>query len=105
MIFNFLFDHSSSFLNRLGSSNLFFGGDVIGESAIQHLEDIGSRVKHEYFIDNRGLWDLPDLDVTIKWPYQIRPSKPDGQGKWLLYLESLPVVLGEFRLSPLTKIL
>ncbi|XP_076263207.1 integrin alpha-PS1-like isoform X2 [Rhynchophorus ferrugineus] len=77
-----------------GTTNLFFGGEVVGESAMRYLEDIGARVTHEYTIDNRGEWDLPSFQVHIKWPYQVRPTANDEEGKWLLYLEELPVVKG-----------
>uniref|UniRef100_A0AAR5QAR5 Integrin alpha-2 domain-containing protein n=1 Tax=Dendroctonus ponderosae TaxID=77166 RepID=A0AAR5QAR5_DENPD len=77
-----------------GSTNLFFGGKVVGESAMNHLEDIGSRVIHRYYLDNRGQWDLPRVKVNIQWPYQVRPGRNGNEGKWLLYLESMPEVLG-----------
>ncbi|KAJ8911157.1 hypothetical protein NQ315_008342 [Exocentrus adspersus] len=77
-----------------GTSNLIYGGKVIGESAMKNLEDIGARVTHKYQIDNNGQWDLPDVKVIIRWPIQVSPgpgmeSRP---GKWLLYLESVPVL-------------
>ncbi|KAL1497241.1 hypothetical protein ABEB36_008234 [Hypothenemus hampei] len=77
-----------------GTTNLFFGGNVVGESAMKNLEDIGARVIHRYYLDNRGEWDLPDVKVNIQWPYQVRPGTEGQDGKWLLYLESVPVVLG-----------
>lgn len=77
-----------------GSTNLFFSGQVIGESAMKYLEDIGARVTHRYYIDNRGQWDLPELKVSVKWPYQVRPGREGTEGKWLLYLESEPLILG-----------
>nr|CAH7714317.1 unnamed protein product [Callosobruchus chinensis] len=78
------------------SSNLFYGGEVMKESDMQNLEDIGARVTHKYQIDNNGQWDLPDLKVTIMWPMRVSPGpdSTDQTGKWLLYLESLPRVSG-----------
>ncbi|XP_060521290.1 integrin alpha-PS1-like isoform X2 [Cylas formicarius] len=77
-----------------GSTNLFYGGQVIGESAMKHLEDIGARVTHHYGIDNRGEWDLPDIRLHIRWPYQVRAANEGDEGKWLLYLEGIPTVSG-----------
>ncbi|XP_030754239.1 integrin alpha-PS1-like isoform X2 [Sitophilus oryzae] len=82
-----------NFVGR-GTTNLFFGGKVVGESAMKHLEDIGARVVHQYHIDNRGEWDLPEIKVHIRWPYQVRPGREGAEGKWLLYLESEPKVVG-----------
>lgn len=62
---------------------------------MEHLEDIGSRVIHRYYLDNRGQWDLPRVKVNIQWPYQVRPGRNGNEGKWLLYLESMPEVLGK----------
>ncbi|XP_056638036.1 integrin alpha-PS1-like isoform X2 [Diorhabda sublineata] len=72
------------------SSNLFYGGKVIGESAVKYLDDIGAKVIHKYQIDNNGQWDLADVKVFIKWPLQVSPGPdyPDRPGKWLLYLEN-----------------
>lgn len=83
---------------RKGTSNLFYGGKVVGESAMKNLEDIGARVIHKYQIDNNGQWDLPDIKVTVRWPIQVSPG-PDTanrSGKWLLYLESVPVISGKW---------
>ncbi|CAG9863620.1 unnamed protein product [Phyllotreta striolata] len=78
------------------SSNLFYGGRVIGESAIKHINEVGARVVHKYYIDNNGQWDLVNLKVSIKWPLQVSPGPdhPDKQGKWLLYLDSEPKLYG-----------
>lgn len=62
---------------------------------MKNLEDIGARVVHRYYLDNRGQWDLPDVKVNIEWPYQVRPGKEGQKGKWLLYLESEPKILGK----------
>lgn len=39
---------------------------------------------------NEGPWRAPYVDIDIDWPHQVGNDKP--QGKWLLYLEGLPVV-------------
>lgn len=56
-------------------------------------DDIGSRVVHTFQAYNAGPWRLRDLEVLIKWPYQVANNKP--QGKWLLYLDDEPTVEGE----------
>ncbi|XP_066254673.1 integrin alpha-PS1 isoform X1 [Euwallacea similis] len=86
-----------------GNTNLFFGGEVVGESAMRNLEDIGSRVVHRYYLDNRGEWDLPNIRVRIQWPYQVSPGKEKKQGKWLLYLESLPEIKGKLFIFTLSE--
>uniref|UniRef100_A0A6P7H0S8 Integrin alpha-PS1-like n=1 Tax=Diabrotica virgifera virgifera TaxID=50390 RepID=A0A6P7H0S8_DIAVI len=78
------------------SSNLFYGGKVVGESALKYLEEIGARVIHKYQIDNNGQWDLSNLKVSIRWPLQVSPGpdNPNRAGKWLLYLENSPKLYG-----------
>nr|XP_023029368.1 integrin alpha-PS1 isoform X1 [Leptinotarsa decemlineata] len=75
------------------TSNLFYGGKIMGESSINYLEDIGARVIHKYQIDNNGHWDMFDVKVNIEWPLQVSPGPGEGNrpGKWLLYLESAMV--------------
>lgn len=70
----------------------FYGGEVKGESAMKYLDDIGPIVQHTYQIYNDGPWRAPYLEVFILWPHQVANDKP--QGKWLLYLEEKPVVVG-----------
>lgn len=67
---------------------------------MKHLEDIGARVTHKYQIDNNGLWDLTDVKVNIQWPLQVSPGEDrlDKPGKWLLYLESVPVITGKYKI-------
>lgn len=43
-------------------------------------------------INNLGPWRAPYVEVDIDWPHQVGNDKP--QGKWLLYLEELPIVEG-----------
>lgn len=43
-------------------------------------------------INNDGPWRAPYVEVDIDWPHQVGNDKP--QGKWLLYLESIPIVEG-----------
>ena len=73
---------------------VFYAGEVREESAMQYLDQVGSRVIHTYEVYNAGPWKVTTLDVHIEWPYQVASNKP--QGKWLLYLEEVPTVEGKF---------
>lgn len=72
---------------------VFYGGIVRGESAMIFKDDIGSRVVHTFQAYNAGPGRLRNLEVHIKWPFQVANNKP--QGKWLLYLEDSPIVEGK----------
>lgn len=63
---------------------VFYGGSVRGESAMQYIEDIGTPVQHSYLIQNLGPGRVPYLKVDIRWPHQVANDKE--KGKWLLYL-------------------
>ncbi|RZF31839.1 hypothetical protein LSTR_LSTR014253 [Laodelphax striatellus] len=82
---------------------VFYGGQVRGESAMQYGDEIGSRVLHTYQVFNRGPWKVSRLEVHLEWPYQVANNKP--QGKWLLYLDEKPVIearnaIGECHMAP-----
>ncbi|XP_026672705.1 integrin alpha-PS1 isoform X2 [Ceratina calcarata] len=68
----------------------YYGGPVIGESAIKHLNEVGPRVSHVYEVFNEGPWRVSTLEVHIAWPYEVANDKTHG--KWLLYLEERPTV-------------
>ncbi|XP_011147082.1 integrin alpha-PS1 isoform X2 [Harpegnathos saltator] len=68
----------------------FYGGPVVGESAIRHLNEIGPKVSHIYEIFNEGPWKVSTLEVRISWPYEVANDKTHG--KWLLYMEELPTI-------------
>lgn len=70
----------------------YYGGPVIGESGIKHLNEIGPKVSHVYEIFNKGPWKVSSFEVRISWPYEVANDKPHG--KWLLYLEEMPTVKG-----------
>ncbi|XP_043273061.1 integrin alpha-PS1 isoform X2 [Venturia canescens] len=81
----------------------YYGGPVVGESAIKHLNQIGPKVSHIYQVFNEGPWKVSSVDVHISWPYEVANDKPHG--KWLLYLEEMPTVqalgdLGDCTLAP-----
>lgn len=60
---------------------------------MKHLNDIGPRVFHTYEIYNAGPWKVSTVDVIISWPYEVANDK--AHGKWLLYLEEIPMVQGK----------
>ncbi|XP_019736045.1 integrin alpha-7 [Hippocampus comes] len=64
---------------------LFFSGDVKGESAMSSLEDVGSPVDFEFVVTNPGqaLQTLGSAFLNIMWPYEL------ANGKWLLYPVSM----------------
>lgn len=72
---------------------VFYGGEVKGESAMTHFDDIGTRVIHTYQVFNEGPWRILSVQVVISWPYQV--ASENAEGKWLLYPEDVPVVDGE----------
>ncbi|XP_031825831.1 multiple edematous wings [Nomia melanderi] len=80
-------------LSIKGSTKLewaFYGGPIVGESAIKHLNEVGPKVSHIYEVFNEGPWRVSSLEVRISWPYEVANDK--AHGKWLLYLEELPTV-------------
>ncbi|RVE45363.1 hypothetical protein evm_009992 [Chilo suppressalis] len=72
---------------------VFYGGEVKGESAMTHFDDIGTRVIHTYQVFNEGPWRVSSVQVVISWPHQV--ASENAQGKWLLYPEDVPTVDGE----------
>ncbi|CAG9561864.1 unnamed protein product [Danaus chrysippus] len=72
---------------------VFYGGEVKGESAMTYFDDIGTRVVHTYQIFNEGPWRVSLVQVVISWPHQV--ASENSQGKWLLYPEDIPTVDGE----------
>ncbi|KYN02758.1 Integrin alpha-PS1 [Cyphomyrmex costatus] len=73
----------------------FYGGPVVGESAIKYLNEVGPKVSHIYEIFNEGPWKVSTVEVRISWPYEVANDK--AHGKWLLYMEEIPTIqaLGE----------
>ncbi|XP_067170077.1 integrin alpha-7 [Apteryx mantelli] len=60
---------------------LFFGGTVRGESAVRRESQVGSAVRYEVTVSNRGqsLKTLGSAFLTLLWPHEL------CSGKWLLY--------------------
>lgn len=63
-------------------SQVYFGGKVIGESAMKTEDDVGSPVNLEFRVTNFGrpLKSLGTAFLEIQWPKEI------DNGKWLLYV-------------------
>ncbi|XP_074856897.1 integrin alpha-6 isoform X1 [Carettochelys insculpta] len=63
-------------------SQVYFGGNVIGESAMKSEDDIGNIIEYEFRVTNLGrpLKTLGTASLDIQWPKEI------DNGKWLLYL-------------------
>ncbi|XP_047487333.1 integrin alpha-PS1-like isoform X2 [Penaeus chinensis] len=81
-----------SILPSVAPEQVFYGGEVVGQSAINHMEEVGMEVTHKYVVDNRGPWRVDEAKVAILWPYQVENNKE--QGKWLLYMTEVPSVDG-----------
>uniref|UniRef100_A0A8C7QZ66 Integrin subunit alpha 6 n=1 Tax=Oncorhynchus mykiss TaxID=8022 RepID=A0A8C7QZ66_ONCMY len=82
-------------------SQVYFGGDVQGESAIKTEEEIGSLIDYEFRIINLGkpLKSFGTASLNIQWP------KENVDGKWLLYLVKISTTgLEEIPCSPETEI-
>uniref|UniRef100_A0A8C1TER4 Integrin, alpha 6b n=1 Tax=Cyprinus carpio TaxID=7962 RepID=A0A8C1TER4_CYPCA len=63
-------------------SQVFFTGEVKGESAMKLATDVGSPIDYEFRVTNLGkpLKSFGTASMNIQWP------KHNSQGKWLLYL-------------------
>lgn len=85
-------------LNRNAKTQwAFYGGPVVGESAIKYLNEVGPKVSHIYEIFNEGPWKVSTVEVRISWPYEVANDK--AHGKWLLYLEEMPTIQGKEEMS------
>ncbi|XP_066423864.1 integrin alpha-7 isoform X2 [Molothrus aeneus] len=64
---------------------LFFGGQVLGESAVKRESQVGSAVRFEVTVSQRGpvLRSPGSAALTVQWPLEL------PNGKWLLYPLSL----------------
>ncbi|XP_048053082.1 integrin alpha-6b isoform X2 [Megalobrama amblycephala] len=63
-------------------SQVYFTGEVKGESAMKLATDVGSPIDYEFRVTNLGkpLKSFGTPSMIIQWP------KHNSQGKWLLYL-------------------
>ncbi|XP_047225356.1 integrin alpha-6-like isoform X3 [Girardinichthys multiradiatus] len=71
-----------SLSGQVQPSQVYFSGDVKGETAMKTESDIGSAITHQFRIINlrKRLTDLGTATLQIEWP------KFTKDGKWLLYL-------------------
>ncbi|XP_078545302.1 integrin alpha-7 isoform X5 [Lissotriton helveticus] len=62
-------------------NRLFFGGNIVGESAIKTEQDVGSLVDLNVTVSKSGrsLKTLGSAFLNLMWPHEI------SNGKWLLY--------------------
>ncbi|XP_076026019.1 integrin alpha-6 isoform X2 [Genypterus blacodes] len=82
-------------------SQVYFGGNVRGESAIKTEDEIGSLINYEFRINNLGkpLKSFGTASLNIYWP------KENVDGKWLLYLVKIGTSgLEDIPCSPETEI-
>ncbi|XP_072349863.1 integrin alpha-7-like isoform X2 [Scyliorhinus torazame] len=70
-----------SLAGKVTPLHVTFGGDIVGESAMEEEEDVGSSVHYELLVENTGnvLKTLSSAFLNIRWPFEI------SNGKWLLY--------------------
>ncbi|XP_054065135.1 integrin alpha-6 isoform X2 [Rissa tridactyla] len=63
-------------------SQVYFGGNIVGESAMKSEDDIGNLIEYEFRVTNLGrpLKTFGTASLDIQWPKEI------SNGKWLLYL-------------------
>uniref|UniRef100_A0A8C3UGA5 Integrin subunit alpha 6 n=1 Tax=Catharus ustulatus TaxID=91951 RepID=A0A8C3UGA5_CATUS len=63
-------------------SQVYFGGNIIGESGMKSEDDIGNLIELEFRVTNLGrpLKTFGTASLDIQWPKEI------SNGKWLLYL-------------------
>ncbi|GAB6030530.1 hypothetical protein CHUAL_007394 [Chamberlinius hualienensis] len=69
---------------------VFYGGEIKGESAIKYEDEVGTHVEHNYLIKNSGPWKVSTITVNILWPYEVENKK--AHGKWLLYMIEAPTL-------------
>lgn len=72
---------------------------------MKSLADIGSKIIHTYEVFNHGPWKASYFHVEILWPHQVGNnnswpqqvgnSNSGPEGKWLLYLERKPEIIGD----------
>lgn len=73
-------------------AQIFYKGDVIGESSVLFADQIGPVVRHNYLLSNNGPGKVSNASVRIRWPYEVMSNYP--QGKHLLYLMEVPEIRG-----------
>ncbi|XP_006116533.2 integrin alpha-6 isoform X1 [Pelodiscus sinensis] len=82
-------------------SQIYFGGNVIGESAMKSEDDVGNIIEYQFRVTNLGrpLKTFGTASLNIQWPKEI------SNGKWLLYLMKIDSKeLGEIPCQPQKEI-
>ncbi|XP_067297583.1 integrin alpha-6b isoform X2 [Pseudorasbora parva] len=77
-------------------SQVYFTGEIKGESAMKVATDVGSPIDYEFRVTNLGkpLKSFGTASMIIQWPMH------SSQGKWLLYLMKMTSTgLGSFSCS------
>ncbi|OQR73543.1 integrin alpha-PS1-like [Tropilaelaps mercedesae] len=70
---------------------VWYGGKVVGASAMRSEAEIGSEVIHVYSVFNFGPYMVPMFEVNLRWPLEVENMRKNG--KYLLYLLELPKVV------------
>ncbi|XP_044037792.1 integrin alpha-3-like isoform X2 [Siniperca chuatsi] len=85
MLMEYSLQTSLTLINPPGPTS--FSGHVIGESAMEKTEDVGSLLLFTLQVHNNGkpLGRLGNLQVEFDWPMEV------SNGKWLLYLAEIEV--------------
>ncbi|XP_013781408.1 integrin alpha-PS1-like [Limulus polyphemus] len=87
------FDVEFNLPNISEPEQVFYSGEIKGETAMKKEDDIGSSLRHVYSLYNNGPSRVRQVDVVISWPYEIENEKKHG--KWLLYMVGVPTVSGQ----------
>ncbi|KAM5135285.1 integrin alpha-3 [Mantella aurantiaca] len=68
----------------------YFGGKVIGESAMKTVHDVGNPLNFTFLVINERepLGNLGSLILSVEWPHEV------ANGKWLLYPTEVLVKTG-----------
>ena len=44
---------------------------VVGESSVRTIPEVGTRVIHTFHVVNEGPWPAHSAQVNIDWPFQV----------------------------------
>lgn len=71
----------------------YYDNEILGESAIDFLDQIGPSVTYSYYVKNIGTQEARDLQLNIDYPRELYNEK------WLLYLTTASVLQGQKRVG------
>ena len=66
-------------------AQIFYKGDVIGESSVLFADQIGPVVRHNYLLSNNGPGKVSNASVRIRWPYEVMSNYPQVRGRILAH--------------------